>query len=121
LPPSIFPWYWIASNAGILMPMIDPIAPAAAPAPAPCQGGDDGSCCDQRFKTKDRQCSDAYQPTKSGTEDYPTAASNCGRLKRSVVLQMSKTPVARLAGKKNRDIITLRNPPPLSWLTILIG
>ena len=38
LPPPISPWYLIASNAGILMPMIDLVnPPATAPTPAPAK------------------------------------------------------------------------------------
>jgi hypothetical protein len=104
LRPPISTWYWVASNASNLADDRSGYFSSYCTSPR-CQGGNDGSCCDQRSNTGDCQHSQSHQATYGSTEDYAATASNCGHLKRFVVLHMGEAHVARLVGKKNRYVI----------------
>jgi len=51
-----------------------------------CEGGDDGSCSNQRSEPGNRQCSNARQPTEGGPEGYPATATDRGAFRRFSML-----------------------------------
>jgi hypothetical protein len=75
------------------------------------EGSDDGASSKQSSQSWDRQCSDSYQTTKSGAENYPASGSNRGAFRRFGVLLMSEVPGTGPCWKIGPKYHFLKNPP----------
>lgn len=83
------------------------------------EGGNDGASRKQNSQSRDRQCSDSYQPTKGGTENYPASGSKRGAFRRFGVLLMSEVPGAH--PEDRTEISFSEKPATLSWSTMLVA